>query len=284
MEFFFHLLATVAMSIPYVLGYNLIFGKARILHFGPIGVDVAAVYACFLTLSATGSYLAGFGAGLLAALAVSALFAWLSFRLDPDGLGILSIATHLGMLTIVLNWSSVTRGALGLPGIPRMPFLTAIEPFVAVVSLIAMGWIALMWWIHRSALGRKLQTLSECEWHATSLGISRTKAHLAAFLIGGIGALLSTVFYHQYLHLVHPNDLGFPALIFLVMIVVAGKPGSVFGVSIATALLVLLKEGLRFLPLPADVLGPVRLLLFGMILLAAVWIQRDTLFPKKRTI
>lgn len=38
------------------------------------------------------------------------------------------------------------------------------------------------------------------------------------------------------------------------------------------------------LAIPAEVLGPVRLLLFGILLLAAVWYRRDTVFPSKRMI
>lgn len=68
------------------------------------------------------------------------------------------------------------------------------------------------------------------------------------------------------------------------MIVVAGKPGSVLGVTLSTILLVLLRESLRFLPLDPTMIGPVRLLLFGLILFAAVWVRRDSLFPQQRTV
>ncbi len=68
------------------------------------------------------------------------------------------------------------------------------------------------------------------------------------------------------------------------MIIVAGKPGSVLGVTLSTILLILLKEGLRFVSLAPSILGPVRLILFGMILLAVVYWRRDTLFPKQRSI
>jgi ABC-type branched-subunit amino acid transport system permease subunit len=56
------------------------------------------------------------------------------------------------------------------------------------------------------------------------------------------------------------------------------------GVLSSTILLVLLKEGLRFVPLPIAVLGPLRLILFGIILLTAVYVRRDTLFPVQRTV
>lgn len=282
--FILHIIAVTAMSIPNVLGYNLIFGKGKILHFGPIGVSAVTAYATFVTLGRTDSYFAAIAVGIVAALLVSGFFAWLSFRLEADALGILTIAVHLAFLTVILNWPSVTRGALGIPKIPRLPFIASPEAFVAVVTGIAALWIAFFWLLNRSAYGRKLDALSEHEWHATSLGIDRRSIHLAAFLIGGLCSASANIFYPQFIHLLHPSDYGFPYLIFFVMCVVAGKPGSVLGVTLATVLLTFLREGLRFLPFPSAIMGPMRLLLFGAILLATVWYRRDTLFPKKRTI
>ena len=80
------------------------------------------------------------------------------------------------------------------------------------------------------------------------------------------------------------DAFGYSALVFVVMIVVAGKPGSVIGVTISTFLLIVLQEALRFVPLASSVLGPMRLILFGLILFIAVYIRRDTLFPKEREI
>ena len=106
MNFLLHLIAIIAMSAPNILGFNLIFGRGKIFHFGPLGVSVVAAYVTFITVMNTGSYAWGLGAGLLAVLAVSAFFAWLSLRLDPDGFGVMSIAVHLGLLAVVLNWTA----------------------------------------------------------------------------------------------------------------------------------------------------------------------------------
>lgn len=284
MDFLLHILAVISMTLPNVLGYNLIFGKGKILHFGPLGVSVIATYATFLTLVATGSWTTAILVGLLGALVISAFFAWLSFWLEPDGLGIMTIAVHLALLTIVLNWTGLTRGALGLPKIPRFPLLDEQMPFALVAMAVAAIWFAAIFLLDRSRFGRALEALAENQAFAGALGIDRVRIHLGAFLIGGVGALLSNILFVQYLRLAHPSDLTFPFLIFLVMAVVAGKPGSVPGVTLSTILLVLLKEGLRFLPLPTSVLGPVRLLLFGIILLVAVYVRRDTLFPQQRTV
>ena len=111
----------------------------------------------------------------LAAMIISAIFAWLSLRLEPDGLGVMSIAMHLAILAIVLNWTSLTRGALGIPQIPRLPILTSLPSIAITMSIIAVLWILLMLWIDRSAFGRQLAALAEHEWYAKSLGINKIK-------------------------------------------------------------------------------------------------------------
>jgi branched-chain amino acid transport system permease protein len=284
MDFFWHVLFLIANWIPTVLSYNLIFGKGKILHFGPLGVVIVSAYGTFVVLGWTGSYLLGILAGFVAALIIASLFAWLSLRLEPDGLGIMSIAVHLMLLAIVLNWTSVTRGALGIPRIPRLPILDTLPEMAVMMTIIAILWIAFMWWIDRGSIGRKIAALAEHEWHAKALGVSRMRITFFVFFLSAVAATIVTTTYVPYLRLLHPNDYLFPSLILYVMFVVAGKPGSVFGVSAALALLLTLKEALRFVPLSAAVLGPVRLILFGLILFGAVWWRRDSLFPPQRSV
>lgn len=284
MNYFFHILAMIGIVLPNILGYNLIFGRGKILHFGPIAVSLMSAYAIFLTQRATGSYLLAIPAGLAASLLLSAFFAWLALRLESDALGILTIAMHLAVLAVVLNWVSLTRGALGIPQIPRMTGLETQTAFTLTAITIGILWAFLMHRIHRSGLGRQLSALAENRAHAEALGISRAHTILSAFLISGIGAFFSAFLYPQYVSLLHPNDYQFKDLIFFVMCVVAGGPGSVRGVAIATVLLTCLQEGIRFLPLPYSLIGPVRLIVFGCILIVAVYVRRKEIFPMQRTV
>ncbi len=284
MDFLLHIVCLTAIAIPLAMAYTFLFGRGKILHFGPIGVALISSYGCFLTLGATGSFFAAFMMGIVVALVASLLFAWLSFRLDPDGLGILSIAMHLMFLNVILNWQSLTRGALGIVNIPRISFMETQGQFAFWVTVVAIAWAVFFFWLDRTSLARQLSALAEQEWHAKSLGINRIKVHVIAFMILGLAIATDNFFYPQYLHLLYPTDNNFPGFILLMMWVVAGKPGNMVGAIISVTALTALKEGLRFLPLPIDILGPMRLLIFGVILLAAIWVQRDTLFPKKRTI
>jgi len=284
MGFFWHVLFVIANWFPSILGFNLIFGRGKMLHFGPVGTSLVAFYATAIVLKATGSYLFAFLACLVATELISLFFAWFSLRLESDGLGIMTIAVHLFLLAVVLNWTTLTRGALGIPGIQRHPFLLSQPRMALTMVCVAVLWFFFMLWIDRGPLGRKLTALAEHPWHAEALGVNRARVQTAAFLVGGLGTSVVAFFWVQYLGLVHPNDLLFPVLILYVMNVVAGKPGSVAGVALSTTLLVLLKEGLRFVPLTPDMIGPLRLILFGLILFGAVWWRRDTVFPPERKI
>ena len=284
MTYTLHLIITIAMFIPVTLGYNLVFGRGKILHFGPLAVSIVSAYGIFLVQRNTGSYFGGIAMGALIALLMSLLFAWLALRLDADALGILTIACHLAAVAVILNWTSLTRGALGIAQIPRMPGLGSMEAFAGITVLVAAAWIFFMRKVDCSSLGRALTALAENRFHAESLGISRRAVYLQAFLIAGVGSLTSNIFFPQYIGLLHPNDYGFHPLIFVLMCIVAGKPGSVLGVTTGVVLLTLLKEGLRFFPLSAGLVGPLRLVLFGVILIVAVYIRRKELFPKPRTV
>ncbi len=284
MDFLLHIVVLIGIWLPSVLAYNLLFGKGKILHFGPVGTSLVVAYAIVITLKSTESFLLAGIVGLLFAVILSALFAWLSLRLDPDGLGVMSIAVHLALLAVILNWNSLTRGALGIPHVPRPPFLDSVLDFAIASAILCTFSVAVIWWIDRSRLGRQLEALAEHEWHAKSLGINRTVVHFAAFLICGVSSVVTNLLFLPYVTLLHPNDYQFPAFVFWIMLVVAGKPGSVFGVAISTIALITLKEAIRFIPLAPSVLGPVRLLLFGVILFVAVWYRRDCLFPKQRIV
>lgn len=283
MSFLLHLTTIISISLPLTLSHNLLFGRGKIFHFGPVGIAVASAYATYLTLQATGSATTGIAMGFLVALLGSLLFFSLALRIEPDALGILTIAIHLAILTVILN-EEWTRGALGLPGLPRLPGLENPQHFAIGAIAVAVLWYLFLRWIDQGALGRALAALAEDVPYAQAQGIHRSSVLLATFTIAGIGAAISGILIPQYLHLLHPSDFGFPALVVLIMTIVAGKPGSPLGVTLAAILLTVLKEGLRFLPLPLSFLGPLRLLLFGTILLSAVYLRRDSLFPKPRTI
>ncbi len=274
----------IGMDLLSVLSYNLLFGRGKILYFGPLAVSMAAGYGVFVTRDWTGSYLLSLPVGLILASGISLVFAWMALRLTDDAIGILSLAVSLGAMAVILNWNSVTGGAMGITRIPRMQGIESLPAFAIASIVIGLGWAWLMLQVDRSRIGRNLKALSEHSEAAASVGISRARTYVIAFLIAGIGVTLSNVLYPQYLGLVYPSDFGFQYLVFFMMCVIAGKPGSVPGVTIATILLALVKEGIRFIDLPISLVGPLRLMIYGLILIIALYVRRKEMFPVQRTV
>lgn len=285
LQFLLHIVVTTSITLYVVLGYNLVFGKGKILHFGLEAQSLVAVYTLWVLVQQFNQpFVLALTASVVLLTAVSLLLSWLSLRLEPDGFGVMSIALHLAALAVVLNWQSVTRGALGLPQIPRglLPQTTAGYAVVTVGVLVV--WVFFLWCLHRGSVGRQLAALSEHGWHAESLGINRPRVHALAFLVAGGGTLLSAILWPPYQMLITPSDYNFPHMIFFIMCVVAGGPGRLWGVLLSTTALVSLREGLRLTNIPADIVGPVQLISFGAILLLAIWLRRETVFPQARNV
>lgn len=284
MAFFLYLTAIAAMNIPPSLSYGLMLGKQRVMHFGPLAVSILAAYGTFVPLSWGAGYPASLAIGFGLAMLGSLIFALLSLRLPEDAFGVFSLAVHLIVLTVVLNWSAVTRGSLGIPQIPRLPFMESPGQFALGTVIIAALWIGGMRALDRSRFGRALEALAEHPAQAAALGINRTALTVAAFLIASVGLSLGSVLFAQYIRLLYPSDYGFPALVFLLMTVIAGKPGNVVGVTLATVLLVLLREAIRFTPFAASLKGPLQLVTFACVLFFAIWWRKTKLFSVQRSV
>src|SRR3989344_4427114 len=105
MSFFIHIVILACLTLIPALGYNMVFGKGKILHFGQEGIALIATYSLWALIVVKGfSYPSALAASVAATVLIALLFAWLSLRLEPDGFGVLSIAVHLMVLAIVLNW------------------------------------------------------------------------------------------------------------------------------------------------------------------------------------
>ena len=47
MNYILHIIVMIDITVPVVLGLNLVLGRGKILHFGSIGVSVFIAYAVF---------------------------------------------------------------------------------------------------------------------------------------------------------------------------------------------------------------------------------------------
>lgn len=182
--------------------------------------------------------------------------------------------TTLGFGEIVrltmLNWISVTRGPMGIPGIP-IPKLFGYE-FISMTSQyylmlgILLPSLFVLWRLSYSPFGMVLRAIRENEVATKTLGINPVAYKLAAFTVGAGFAGLIGSFFAFHAAFISPDNFLFAESITILSMVVVGGLGSMPGVILGALILAVAPEGLRFM-------SQYRLIVFGLLMLTMVLVR-----------
>ena len=289
MDYCIHLATLIGIYLILAQGLNICFGLGGLFNFGHIAVYSIGAYTTALMATELG---ANFHACLFASACMSSVLAltlgWISIKLRHDYFAIGTLAFSSVVNAILINWKSLTRGVLGIPGIPR-PEIFGIDfnnntNFFILVTISAVLSLIFCWVLFRSSYARDLRAQGEDPFAALALGKDIRSIRRMSFIISSMWAGIAGCLFAYYLNYIDPSSFSLNEMIFILSITIVGKPGSFWGVTAATVFLVLLPEPLRFLELPAGILGPMRQLLYSAILFLVVFWRRKVLFPRPRTV
>jgi branched-chain amino acid transport system permease protein len=197
----------------FALGCNLLLGYTGLLSFGQSTFFGSAAYVAGWLLKHWGInvFLAlggGVGVGALSALAVGYLC------VQRSGIYFIMLTFALNQLFyfIAYQWTSVTGGEDGMPGIPRPAMLgidfanpIAYYVFVSVLFLLSL------WMMRRvveSPLGKILQAIRENETRAEAVGYDVARFKLLAFVVAGAFSGLAGVLYAMLFGIVPRAAIG----------------------------------------------------------------------------
>ena len=284
-----HLAILISLYLILAQSLNLTFGLGQLFNLAHVASYAVGAYTTALLSTECES---SFAICVISSVLVCGLFAILlggiALRLSNDYFAIGTLAFTSLVSALLINWKSLTHGVLGIPGIPR-PELFGIDfyqnsNFLVLIFLFAVAVQALLYGVFVSPFGRFLRALAEYDRAAAALGSDTRLVRNSAFFISSSLAGLAGSFFAYYLNYIDPSSFGIGEMVFVLTIVIVGRPGSFWGVIGSTLFLVLLPEPLRFLDISSAYLGPMRQLLHAVILFAVVWWQRDRLFPQRRQV
>ncbi len=275
MDYILHLIIFIctytilAQSLSLVVGYS---GQISLAHAGfyGIGAYVSALlsvnygYTVILTLPIA-MILSGFIAYIVSNVAVKTV---------NDYYVIITLGIQVVIFSIMNNWQELTRGPLGVPGIPPIHFLgftfdTKISFLLLSLFLTGVVWLFLKN-LTGSPFGRVLKALSEDEIYTKSLGKNVGQYKVTSFVISGMLASIAGVLYAHYISYIDPTSFTIDESIFILSIVIIGGMQNLKGILIATAFLVLLPEALRFIGMPSHVAANVRQIIYGIALILII--------------
>ena len=319
MGYLIHLLILIGIYLLLTQSFNLIFGLGRLLNMAHVSAYAVGAYTTAILSTDFGYSIwicmpLSMVSGALLALIVSTI----SLKLDEDYFAVGSLAFNALINAVLINWKSLTRGVLGITGIPR-PEIQGIDfynniNFLILVAVIDFVALIILYRLFHSRLARDLRSQAESATIARSLGKDPARIRALAFSVASAFAGLAGSIFAYYINYIDPSSFGLSEMIFILSIVVIGRPGSFWGVFAATFFLVLLPEPLRFITFDAlsdnsgqsgvfmaqwpmlraglaafgefcsENIGHIRQLLYAVILFGVIFWKRRTIFPSQRSV
>lgn len=282
--YFTHLLILVGIYTILAMSLQLSVGFSGLLNMGHIAFFGIGAYAyAILALSGFSSIVCLFSAG-----AISACFGFLlaipTKKLKGDYLALMSLGFSFVVYAIFLNWSELTRGPLGLPGIPR-PIIFGFDFSDNTAFLLLVIFIAFFsWWfiyrITNSPFGKALEATRDDELATQSLGKNTARLKSISLITSAFFAGIAGSLFASYITFIDPSSFTFTNLIPILLIVIIGGIASLSGTFLATIFIVLLPEIFRFVGLPSEILGPVRQIFYALTLILIIYFKPRGFYGK----
>ena len=234
------------------LGLNLLLGYTGLLSFGQSTFFGSAAYVAGWLLKHYGiDVFAALGIGIAVGAASAALVGYLCVQRSGLYFIMLTFALNQLFYFIAYQWTSVTGGEDGMPGVPRPAFLGIDfkDPlnYYVFVSLLFLLSLWIMKRIVESPLGTILQAIRENEVRAQAVGYNVRRFKLLAFVIGGAFSGLAGVLYAMLFGIVPLEAIGFVVSGNVLFATLIGGSGSLYGPVIGSFVFIWLSESVSVL-------------------------------------
>jgi branched-chain amino acid transport system permease protein len=273
-EYVVHLLILIGIYVLLAQSLNVTFGLGQLFNLAHVAAyGIGAYTTALLATDWSAGMVLCMTASVLISGVLSLALGLIAMRLTADYFAIATIACTAIVSSLFINWKSLTRGVLGIPGIPRPELgfdMYDNYNFLWLTWSVVLGGQVLLYIVQRGRFGRSLRAIAEHEKAALAVGRNAVSIRNVAFVLSSAAAGLSGSLFAYYINYIDPSSFTLTEMIFVLTIVVVGRPGSFYGVIGASFFLVLLPEPLRFIDLPSQYLGPLRQLLHACILFGVV--------------
>ncbi len=252
------ILVTVGINIILAISLNMATGYLGQLPLGHAGFMAVGAYssAIFLKVTPAGDLLkAGNTAAclpyIIAALLIAGVTAGIfgliigipALRLKGDYLAIITLGFGEIIRVVLTNIDSVlgfkfTYGAAGLKRIPKISSFTLVFICVVITCMV-------IHMVMKSRHGRAILSIRENEIAAESCGVNVTYYKVMAFVMSAFFSGIAGCLYGGYLGSLYPSTFKFMKSIEILVMVVLGGMGSMFGSILSASVLTILPELLR---------------------------------------
>jgi branched-chain amino acid transport system permease protein len=272
MEYLLHIFVISGIYSILTLSLNLVVGYTGLISIGHAAFFCIGAYiSALLSLTLGISPWIGLLAGACGAAFLGFIIGMPSLRLKGDYLALATFGAGVIVYQIVKNWVSLTRGPMGLPGIPGFSILgfsfNAAWSYLLLVILFVIFTIFVMNRLITKAYGRVLRSIREDEIASQAMGKNIAKYKLHVFVIGAFFAGIAGSLYAHYISFIDPSSFTVIESVTILLMVIFGGMSSIKGSVAGATILVIFPEVLRFIGMPSAIAAPTRQMLYGLLLI-----------------
>ena len=275
MEYILHLLILICFYTLLSQSLNLSAGYTGLISLAQAGFYGIGAYTTAILSTQFGfSFWVNLPLAMLISGAIAFVVSLIALRTVEDYFIICTLGIQVILFSLMNNLMDVTRGPLGIPGIPSISFFgMSLDSKISFLTL-SISFVALVWFvlknISKSGFGKTLTAISEDEIYTQSIGKNVYQAKIISFTTSAIIAAIPGALYAHYISYIDPTSFTVAESIFILSIVIIGGLGNLTGSFLAAAFLVLLPEALRFVGMPDSIAANMRQIIYGLILVVVM--------------
>jgi branched-chain amino acid transport system permease protein len=261
-------LRIVVLALVYfmlAMGYSILITNTAVFEFGYTAYFALGAYlSALLTLDAHLSFWLVLPTSVIATVIVTMLLTVPVLRFRGDYLAIVTLGFAELLRLTILNWTSLTSGPRGLPGITQptifgFTFRSAI-PYYYLALVLSLLIILVVHRLVNSGVGLAWSSIREFEDAGLAMGVNTAKYKRIAYAFAsGIGAVAGVIFVH-FQTIATPDVAVLDSTVIILAMAILGG-GSIPGLLLSAFLLTIGPEVLRSLAL-------YRMLVLGLLFIA----------------
>lgn len=277
-EYLIQILTIMSIYTIVVISLNLSIGFTGLINLGHmVFFGVGAYASAILTLHGIPWYIAIFVAGIVSSV-LGILIAAITSRLKGDYLAMVTLGLVFIAVALSRNWTSLTRGALGLPGIPNI----IVNNFYYMLFTLAISAFCLLIFYKLINLetGKIFQAIRDDETAASILGKNTYFYQILSIAISTFFAGIAGSLFAHHINFIDPTIFDLEFIVLILTMLIAGGLGSLLGSVIGVVIILISIELLRFIVVNPSIIGAFREMLFAVVLILILLFKPKGIFGK----
>lgn len=267
-------IGTIAlMYVMLALSLNLLTGFMGVMSFGHAAFWGIGAYTAALLTTHTNL---GSGTAFILSALVAGMFGLLLglpvLKLRGAYLTIVTMGFCEIVRIVEINWTAVTRGPLGISGIPRPSFfgfqISSPRGMYFLILIMVILTTIIVKNIVDSRIGTGIKAIRDDDLAAEAMGVPIFRYKVMVFVLSAMLAGVAGAFYAQYVSYIDPTSFTSSASMEMLVMVIFGGLGSIVGSIFGALSFSILPEMLRGLM-------EYRMLLYGVAIVLLMQIKPD---------